>query len=290
MCLRYCQSDQLVYKRVTLSSHLTYLKPAVLSQLKAGPSIVDQEELFSSRVTSAEEADHARIVKATTSVLLTIALPEGSSTNQEEIDLLKLPQGSWTVMVVNCHERLTKDMEREPTQYLTPLAQFLRGLTYSLRTQNMNAEAIYDQLKEQLRAADDGGLFDDEQFTKSSLYHWTVRTCDELRESLLASQRYMTRAFDRKLTALCGKDAHDSEQPGLQYWKAEHETEMHALEELVSQIAALSSSVLESVSQHISRSIHVNFKSSHISTAQRRRSSFPSIMKDRNSLFHSSTA
>ncbi|KAH7400883.1 hypothetical protein DE146DRAFT_477871 [Phaeosphaeria sp. MPI-PUGE-AT-0046c] len=239
-------TDQLVYKRVTLSSHLTYLKPAVTNSPQSDTSSVDQEQLFTSRGLSAGEAGYARIVKATTSVLLTIALPEKSSTKQEELDLLKLPQGSWTVMVVNCHERLSKDMEREPTQYLTPLAQFLRGLTYSLRTQNMNAESIYDRLKEQLRDADDGQLFDDERFTKSSLYHWTVRTCDELRESLLASQRYMTRAFDRKISALCGQDAHDSEKPGLLYWKAEHEAEMHALEELVSQIAALSSSVQES--------------------------------------------
>lgn len=154
-------------------------------------------------------------------------------------------------MVVNCHERLAKDLEREPTLYLAPLARFLRGLSYSLRTQNINAEAIYNRLKERLRHADDNSLFDDEQFTKSNLYHWTVKTCDELRESLMASQRSMTRAFDRKISSLCEKDAHESERHGVLCWKSEHDAEMHALEELIAQIAALCSSVQESVRVYI---------------------------------------
>lgn len=228
---------------------MTYLKSVTTSDPFKGSSSVDEEVLFNLRQKETSDGGHTSIVKATTSVLLTIVLPEESVTNQEELDLLTLPQGLWTIMVVNCHERLAKDMEREPTQYLTPLAQFLRGLTYSLRTQNMNAEAIYDRLKERLRDSDDESLFDDEQFTKSTLYHWTVKTCDELRESLMASQRYMTRAFDRKITPLCEKNAHISGQDGLLYWKAEHEAEMHALEELIAQISALCSSVQESVSR-----------------------------------------
>ncbi|KAF1932114.1 uncharacterized protein M421DRAFT_284651 [Didymella exigua CBS 183.55] len=239
-------SKQQIYKRVTLSSHMTYLKLATKSITGTSNSDLDQDTLFKYQGTAAEEIGHVSIVKMTTSVLLTIALPDASITNQEELDLLKLPQGFWTVMVVNCHERLARDMEREPTLHLTPVAQFLRGLTYSLRTLNLNAEAIYDQLKERLQTSDDESLFDDENFTKSNVYHWTVKTCHELRESLMASQRYVRRTFDKDITRLCEKDAHESERHGLVHWRTEHDAEMNTLEDLVSQIAALNASVQES--------------------------------------------
>lgn len=228
---------------------MTYLR--IVARGKTGSSTsdleLDQESLFSYQKSNTEGDGHTSIVKTTTSVLLTIALPEASTTNQEELDLLKVPQGFWTVMVANCHERLAQDLEREPTLHLTPLAQFLRGLTYSLRTQNVHAEAIYDQLKERLRTSGDESLFDDEHFTKSNLYHLIVKTCDELRESLTASLRFLRREFDNKITKQC-ENAHESERFGLVYWKTEHEAEMHALEELVAQVAALNASVQESVS------------------------------------------
>lgn len=231
---------------MTLSSHIVFLAPISVGTSGFRAADVDQELLFPSRKPVAG-IEFTPVLKATTSVLLTIAVPEESISRREEIDLLTCPQGIWTVMVVNCDERLARDMEQEPTEHLTPIAQYLRGITYSLRTQITNAEFLYDQLKERLARTDDGSLFDDERFTKSNLYHWTVKTCDELRESLTASHRYVIRAFNKQITSLCDK-AHDSEQVGVQFWKAGLDAEMYALEELASQISVLNSQVQESVS------------------------------------------
>jgi hypothetical protein len=76
-------------------------------------------------------------------------------------------------------------VEQESTQHLTSVAQHLRGIAHSIHMQDLNAEAIYDQLKERLNESDDNSLFDDERFTKSGLYYWTVKTYDELRESMM---------------------------------------------------------------------------------------------------------
>jgi hypothetical protein len=208
--------------------------------------IVDRTLLFP-LLNRADEKTFKGVFKATTSVILTIAIPEESASRQEEIGLLKSPRGLWTVMVVNCPLRLASDLEQEPSVHLTPIAQYLRGISLSVHTQRMNGEAIYDHLKERLGESEDGSLFDDERFTKSDLYHWTVKTCDELRESITSSQRFLTRSFKKQISQLC-KYAHDSEKIGVEFWKMRLEGEIYALEELESQIVALNSQVQESVS------------------------------------------
>ena len=89
------------------------------------------------------------------------------------------------MMVINCHERLARYNEQELTPNFTPVAQYLRGLTYSLPTQIMNAEAVFDRLAERSQRIDDGSLLDDKRFTRSHMYRWAVKhamSCAEAAE------------------------------------------------------------------------------------------------------------
>lgn len=76
--------------------------------------------------------------KSSSSVLLTLAIPERSVSREEELLLLKNPKGLWTVLAVNCSMRAFSDEETQ--KYLTPMAQYLRGIAVCLRTQRTNAE------------------------------------------------------------------------------------------------------------------------------------------------------
>ncbi|RYN73045.1 hypothetical protein AA0120_g12654 [Alternaria tenuissima] len=237
-------SVQRYYKRVTLSCHIIYLtlNHGYISNPDA--AIVDRTLLFPLH-KQADGKTPKYVFKASTSVLLTIAIPEESASRQEETDLLKSPKGLWTVMVVNHALRLTLDQDQEPVENLTPITQYLRGISLSVNTQTMSAEAIYDHLKEQLAESENDSLFDDEQFSKSELYHWTIKTCDELRESITSSQRFLTQAFNKQISQLC-LESNDSEKIGVDFWKMQLDEEMYALEELRSQIVALNAQVQES--------------------------------------------
>lgn len=137
--------------------------------------------------------------------------------------------------------------DQEGSRYLTPIAQYIRGITSSLRTQHDNAEAIYNALRDQIRNFDSDSLFDDEHFTMSTLYHWTIKTCDELRESIASTLRFVRRACDRHLMAIFD-EAHPQEKNGLDFWRHQLEDELFALEDLQAQIIALTAQVQESVS------------------------------------------
>lgn len=179
-----------------------------------------------------------------------MAIPKESKSCEEETELLTSPEGLWTVLVVNCPSRFAA--QHEPSQHLTPIAQYIRGVTASLYTQRINAESIYETLIDQIRDCGDHSLFDDEHFTKSTLYHWTIKTCDELRESIASSLRFVRRALDSQINGLC-KGIHCREKLGVEYWKQNLEDEIYALEELQAQILALNAQVQESVGlpQHV---------------------------------------
>jgi hypothetical protein len=194
--------------------------------------------------THAKDSSTVYIVKASSSVLLTLTIPDLSASHDEEVDLLRNPQALWTVLTIN--SPLNFASEHEPAEYSTPVAQFMRGITASLCTQNFNARSIYDKLRHDLSSCDPGDLFDDELFTKSKLYHRVVKTCEELGGSITSTLRFMKRALERHLKKLCA-DAHTKEIPGVDYWVQRCEDEMFALEELQSQISLLCSQIQESV-------------------------------------------
>ncbi|KAH8728862.1 hypothetical protein GQ44DRAFT_608184 [Phaeosphaeriaceae sp. PMI808] len=241
-------SRQKFYKRVTLSCHLVYLTSKSNSNSDADAAIIDRYSLFQLRQQSSQ-TPILKIFKASTSVLLTIVVPEESALRQEEMNLLSNPRGLWTVLVINCPLRLASKTVHEPSMHLTPVAQYVRGIACSVNTLRMNAEEIYDHLKDRLDASENGSLFDDENFTKSESYHWTIKTCDTLRETLASSQRYLERALTKQIKKLC-EDVQQTERNGVETWKTRLEEEIYLLEELESQVVALNAQVQESVSLH----------------------------------------
>lgn len=184
------------------------------------------------------------IVKASSSVMLTLCVAETSKSHEEEVNLLQNPEALWTVLAVNCPPHLASNYE--PAEYATPVAQFIRGISASLGAERLGAQSIYDKLREELISCDLDGLFDDEHFTKSHLYHRAIKTCDELGSSIASSLRFIKRAFKNHLTTLSAK-AHSYETAGVSYWTEMVNEEMFALEEPLSQISLLCTQVQESV-------------------------------------------
>jgi hypothetical protein len=240
------QGQQKCYKRVTLSCHIAYLALDESDTLAADQHLFDRSRVFPfQQENQPGYTKNLFIVRASSSVLLTLAIPEESVSREEEINLLRNPQALWIVLTANCPVRFGS--EYTPAEHSTPIAQFVRGVTAAVRTQTLNAQSIYDRLSGDLHSGDLEGLFDDERFTKSNLYHRVVKTCEELEGSIAASLRFMKRAFATHLTKLCAQ-AHAYETVGVDYWVQQLEDEMFALEELQAQISLLCSQVREKVS------------------------------------------
>ncbi len=197
--------------------------------------------------TSTESSKYLYLVKASSSVLLTLAVPDISDSQEEEINLLRDPQALWTVLAVNAPSNFAS--EQELADFYTPIAQFTRGVASSVRTQRLQAESIYDRLKDDLDGCDPEGLFDDDKFKKSNLYHQVVKTCDASAGSIASSLRFVSRAYDSEghLSRLCA-NAHDYERRGVEYWVRQVQDEIFALKELQSQLSLLCSQVHERVS------------------------------------------
>jgi hypothetical protein len=194
--------------------------------------------------TGVNNPEGLHLFKASSSILLTLAIPEDSESHEEEKRLLQDPQALWTVVVINSPPQFTSD--HEPAQYSTPIAQFIRGITSSLCTQRINAQSICDALGDELKNCDDDILFDDEHFTKSTVYHLAIKTCEELGASIGSSLEFMRRRLSSHVTQLCDK-AHAHERLGIDYWLQKMKDEAFALEDLQKQINTLGSQVQESV-------------------------------------------
>lgn len=184
------------------------------------------------------------LLKASSSVLLTLCNPKDSESCEEELGLLHTPQALWTVLVANSLEDFASGYQNKT--YLTPIAQYVRGITSSLCTQRTNAASIYEEMKNWLKDLDSESIFDDEQFTKSTSYHWAVRTCDELSESIATTLRFVRTRLEGHVDKLC-HEAHLYEGLGIEYWLQGMKEEIFALEDLQAQILALRVQVQESV-------------------------------------------
>ena len=182
--------------------------------------------------------------KASSSVLLTLCTPEESNSREEEVRLLQTPQALWAVLVFNCATEFLSD--QRASQYLTPIAQYVRGITSTIYTQRINGACIYENMKKILKDYDSESIFDDDQFTKSTLYHWAVKICNELSESISSTLRFVQGRMESYLDKLC-RDAHSDEKSGIEYWTQQLKEEIFALEDLQTQIVSLRVQVQESV-------------------------------------------
>ncbi|KAI0382261.1 hypothetical protein F5Y04DRAFT_288018 [Hypomontagnella monticulosa] len=235
-------SRQKCYKRVTISCHIAYLKLDINAP-DNDKEIVDR--IYLSPVVwgpAINDSELPSLLKASSSILFTLVVPEESESHQEEISLLRNPQALWTVLVVNSLQKFAVDYRRE--EHVTPVAQFLRGITSSLCTQRMNARHIHDFLGEQLKSSDNNSLFDDENFTKSTLYHSSIQACDELETSISSSLRFMRGIRAGYLAKLC-HEANSSERLGIDHWLQKMEEETLELEDMQARVHALSSQVRE---------------------------------------------
>lgn len=100
-------------------------------------------------------------------MLLTLVTPQEQQSRQEEQSLISKPVASWTVLVINGPVRPIGSRSREPQDFLTPVAQYIRGVCSTVYSQRFNILPIFQELKEQFNAADTETLFDDEEFSKS---------------------------------------------------------------------------------------------------------------------------
>jgi hypothetical protein len=239
------QSQQICYKRVTLSCHIVYLILSSDENLGDKEDMLDRKKLFSfHHHTVDDKPDPLYLFKTSSSVLLTLSVPEESEFHEEEVNLLKVPEALWTLLVVNCSSEVTFD--HRTRHHFTPIAQYIRGIASSLYTQKNHAQSIYDALKAELKDCEGESIFDDENFTKSNSYHWAVKTCDELNESLVSSLRFIRRMMISQVDELHIK-AHICEKLGVDYWLQQLKEEIFELEDMQAQILALRSQVLESV-------------------------------------------
>jgi hypothetical protein len=171
------QSRQKCYKRATISCHIAYLTLGIADENEYTEDQIDRVRIFPiHHHKGPAKAREMFLLKASSSVLLTLCTPEVSEWCEEEVCLLRTPQALWTVLVINCSAEFASDYQNR--NFLTPIAQYVRGITSSMYTQRINAESIYEDLKNWLKHSDSESIFDDEKFTKSTSYHWAVRTCD----------------------------------------------------------------------------------------------------------------
>lgn len=112
---------------------------------------VDQEDIGCFNPPSSQKSFHCNhLCKATTSVSLSLAVPETTAIESDE-SLLSNPEAIWTVITASLASRVEQHSRQEATHLLTPLAQFIRGLCYAVRAQRLHAEDIVHQLKDQIK-------------------------------------------------------------------------------------------------------------------------------------------
>ena len=184
------------------------------------------------------------LLKASASVLLSLVLPEQSPSLLEDLSLLAHPECLWTVLAVNCCRRTVLDPE--PSERLTPVSQYLRGIASSLFIQRKNGDAILEVLKDRLAKSSNDDLFDDEKLTKTRLYHQTITTCQEVVESINLNVEFLQRLSKGQLSKLSDV-AHAYEAPGISFWRQSLAEEEQQLGELRLQVVSLSKLAQERV-------------------------------------------
>ena len=91
--------------------------------------------------------------KTSTSVLLTLVVPKQTEIAEEAIDLLSKPEAIWTVLIINGPTNTADGFSPDPEAFLTPLAQFFRGICGAIYMQRVNINEILEELKKRLSAS-----------------------------------------------------------------------------------------------------------------------------------------
>ncbi|KAJ5521277.1 hypothetical protein N7527_005392 [Penicillium freii] len=232
------------YKRVTLSSHLAYLCLGPHNTRDRQGNPLDRLALGQFQASDrTDQETELYLFKTSSSVMLTLVVPEESFSKEEEIGLIESPGALWTVLIANGPPRFTLDYE--PLEHLSPCAQFLRGITASFFMQRTNAQHIIGILNDHLQESYNDTLFDDERFTKSRLYHWVIRTCHELSGTVASNLEHVDKVLNGEVNDLIDK-AHVHESLGLAHWSKKMKEEINELGRLGAEIQMLREKAQES--------------------------------------------
>jgi hypothetical protein len=193
------------------------------------------------------QADDLCLYKASSSVLLTLVLPEEQDSREEEMNLLSNPEALWNVLVINAPWGLALGANYESVKFLTPVCQFVRGIYSCLKLNHTNIAAIFWELKTQLRGSESEVLFDDESFSKSKLYHWMIKTCHDITGSIDTTLKLICRFESDNLDSLRAL-AHPYEMSGLTCWVSKLRDETAELDSLLSEVHGFKEQVRELVS------------------------------------------
>ncbi|KAF4628679.1 hypothetical protein G7Y89_g9480 [Cudoniella acicularis] len=242
------EGSQKCYKRVTMSFHLPHLLLDSCSYPTPASTVVDRQfiDYFGPgpRHTLIEGQPQQCLYKAASSVLLTISSHQEQTSREEEHRFLENPEGLWTVILVNGSWRMATRSNWEPQEYLTPLAQFVRGICSAVIAQKANIFPIIHELKERLRASEDESLFDNRQFSKSRLYHWIIKTCHSICTSIQSNLKFLRDFRINRLPQL-RNNAHSYEQCGLEHWSLRLRDEISELDKVQIEVNALREQVVE---------------------------------------------
>ena len=193
------------------------------------------------------QAGDSCLYKASSSVLLTLVLPEEQESREEEMSLLSNPEALWNLLVISAPWGLALGAVYESVKFLTPVCQFVRGTYSCLKLNHINIAAIFQELKTQLRGSESEVLFDDESFSKSKLYHWMIKACHDISGSIDATLKFIRRFENDNLESLRAL-AHPYEISGLTYWVSKLRDESAELDSLLSEVHGFKEQVRELVS------------------------------------------
>lgn len=238
--------SQKCYKRVTLSFHLPHLLLQPQEDSLDDGEVSDREWLgrFRPDQNALVEEKGFCLYRSSSSVLLTAVRPEEQTSRQEAHELLGNPEALWTVVMVNSPRLFTTGAYQDPPELMTPLAQFTRGVFTTVNSQRLHIGPILEEMKAQLQASGTDILFDDQNFSKTRLYHWIIKTCHEICGSIDSNSRYVQR-FQKGVLASLQAKAHPYERLGLDHWNNRLNEEISELEALGAEVHTFREQVRE---------------------------------------------
>ena len=194
------------------------------------------------------------LCQITSSGLLTFFLPEISTSRRQETEFLSSSQVLWNLLTVNCirtrNSLSTTTAETTNTASLAPVSQFIAAIHNALQTQRADEAEVLQTLQTQLADSDDGTLFDDQEFTKSHLYHWAVKTCDTVCFSIATTLRLLERISEDFIAKMMIIESglESEKMQGITAWPPLLAREVAELNDLREEFLACRQSVQERVS------------------------------------------